>query len=536
MTDGPPGQRSFAEQIADERDSRVQEQRRKFEEERRRREAEMARMREEERGRVREAERSRAQQYGFTSLPSPNIDVTTISIETSLLAPAPTHAQSQWALRAPPVAPAPTTLALEPTDQTPPVAMVVRRTDGLANARKSAIAAFLAIDAREMFDIVALNETRLEALVEEASGDQLRLGELAKRAEALEIRARQETATTALVGSFVRDRAVEWFRDSSADIGWRDTRSRRWGGLFAESRVPGGKLQPWIATRLRQLHEESVRVAGWKASFREKLANVRSSKKGEERTRYQVLVTEVAQALLDGMAARPKEDEKPLPLVRLSELAQRWDTDTVNQALADLFGGPERGPFVILHPSRYPDCELVVVRPPPPAAHGGMRSYDLVCAKAGVAATGSITSDPLAPAGGPWDSPTTTEAAWASHLSMLASQKSKLDPPPKDYRSGAAFTALRSLLLRDHDSRISFLAVKWRGRPAGLPLLAQLLEDGMLEPKVSTDYEYIEAELGDIERHDIGYKPADLAWKVPGWKIAREGDFQKGLRYRAEAA
>ncbi|HLF06829.1 MAG TPA: hypothetical protein VI893_06645, partial [Thermoplasmata archaeon] len=151
-------------------------------------------------------------------------------------------------------------------------------------------------------------------------------------------------------------------------------------------------------------------------------------------------------------------------------------------------------------------------------------------------ATGSITSDPLAPAGGLWDSPTTTEAAWASHLSMLASQKSKLDPPPKEYRSAAAFGALRSLLLRDRDSRISFLAVKWRGRPAGLPLLAQLLADGRLEPKVATDYEYLEAELGDIERHDIGYKPANLTWKLPGWKIVREGDFQKGLRYRAETA
>jgi hypothetical protein len=531
--------RSPAEEFASERESRVQEQRRKYEEERRRREAEMARVREEERSRLRETERSRAQQFQFTSMPAaPGIrDVSTVSIETSSISAPPPQAQPHWDLAQPPrEMPTP---AADVEAPVPPPAMVVRRPEPRP-APATPLSAFLAIDAREGFDLIGLGASRLPELVTEAHEDADVIRELGRRAEQLEARARQEAANTVLVGSFLRDRAVEWFRDSPFKPEWRDAMSRRWGGLFAESRVPGGKLQPWIASRLRQLREECVRAAGWKASLRDRLGSIRGAKKEEERTRYQVLVTEVAQAILDDMASRHREPDRPLPLVRLSELAQRWDSDTVNQALADLFGGPERGPFVVLHPSRYPDCDLVAVRPPPPTAQGAMRSYDLVATKAGAPLAGQSLaggSAPTQPGSGssPWEAPDVSEDSWKRMLESVAARKDRLDAPPKDCRTRAGFATLRALLLRDREARLAFLAAKWRGRPAGLPLLAQLLADGVLEPKVATDHEYIEAELGDLERRDLGYSPADLKWSVPGWKVRREGDFKSGLRYVAEA-
>jgi hypothetical protein len=419
------------------------------------------------------------------------------------------------------------------------------------SVRPPSIAEFLKTDPTEQFDIQALNTLRLHDLVEDARGDLTLLAAMARRAEALMVRVKTEVDDPLSAGAFVRDQVLRWYRESANDPEWATRMPGRWAGLFAESRVSGGRLEPWLNLRLWALRERVVRAGPIGQKLRRGLSRDRPTEAAVGRTPSQQIHAEVAQAILDDLAAHPRDPEGSLPLVRLSELAVRRQVPTINDALALLFTGHESGPFIILHPNRYPDCEELVIRPPAPGASGAALAYGLGPGKPlrkPVARPGKAggASDPEAGARAEeagdadldaetiWEAERVGPTSWRQVVEEARRARRRLDPPPKDFRTRAAYRALRDLLFEDGDFRKAFLAARWRGRPAGLPLLVSLLQKGSISPEVSTDHEYLEAELGELAQGDPRWSPADGVWDLGGWTIAREGSHAEGFRFRAQ--
>jgi hypothetical protein len=272
------------------------------------------------------------------------------------------------------------------------------------------------------------------------------------------------------------------------------------------------------------------------------------------RSPIQQIRAEVAQAILDDLTARRRDKEGPVPLVRLSELAIRRQVPTINEALAQLFNGPETGPFIVLHPNRYPECDEVQIRPPTGNVTGAALAYSLVTGRPGRKAAGKDRG-PVELAGGTaaertegldsdeaeevdaatiWEADRVDAEAWRRVVKERRRERHRLDTPPKDCHGRPAYAPLRSLLLEDPEFRQSFLSIKWRGRPAGLPLLAVLLQKGLLVPEVVTDHEYLEAELGDLAQGDPQWHPSDETWTIGEWKVVREGSHGEGFRFTAK--
>ena len=412
---------------------------------------------------------------------------------------------------------------------------------------------FLAIDPAERFDIQALNELPLAPLLKEGGGDPELLALLAERSQALMERVKREVDEPLSGGALLREFALRWYRLSPDDPSWGETVPDRWGGIFAESKVSGGRLHPWLNMRLWALHERSVREGRMRHRVRRTLSRSRVTESVVSRTMTQQIQAEVAQAVLDDLASRPRKADTPFPLVRLSELAVRRQVPTVNDALASLFSASENGPFVVLHPNRYPDCEELQIRPPSGGTSGAALAFTLVTPK-GARRPGSRTlashesPEGTDGGGGPvaaseegeeldsasiWDAKYASAATWRAVLEGSRRDKHRLDAPPRDYRSRLPYASLRELLLQDGEVRKAFLAVKWRGRPAGLPLLTALLHKGTMAPEVATDHEYLEAELGELSQGDPQFVPEGGVWKFSGWTVTREGTHREGYRYRA---
>jgi hypothetical protein len=419
--------------------------------------------------------------------------------------------------------------------------------------RPPAIAEFLKTNPTDRFDLQSLNTVRLHDVVEEANGDPSMLATIAHQAEALMVRVKQETDDPLNAGAFLRDQVLRWYRESAQDPEWTARMSARWGGLFAESRVTGGRLLPWLNLRLWSVRERAVRAGPFRQKLRRGLGRDRPTEAALGRTASQQIHGEVAQAILDDLATRVRDPEVPLPLIRLSELAVRRQVPTVNDALALLFSGPETGPFVILHPNRYPDCEEMVIRPPAHGASGPALAFSLGSGRpsrkpgARDRSAGGPTGSP--PEGGAvdgedggsdldaqtiWEAETVAPDTWRRVVDEARRARRRLDPPPKEFRTLPAYGVFRDLFLEDADFRKAFLAARWRGRPAGIPLLVSLLQKGAIASDVSTDHEYLEAELGEIVQGDPHWNPPDGRWKLPGWTIVREGSHQEGFRFRAE--
>jgi hypothetical protein len=411
---------------------------------------------------------------------------------------------------------------------------------------------FLAFDPAEKFDIQALNQLPLAPLFHEGTGDPKLLALLAERSEALMERVKREVDDPLGAGAMLRDFALIWYRQSPEDPAWADTAPARWGGIFAESKVTGGKLNPWLNMRLWALHQRSVREGGVGHRVRRGLSRSHVAENSVSRTATQQIQAEVSQALVDDLASSPRRADAGLPLIHLSELAVRRQVATVNEALATLFNSSETGPFVVLHPNRYPDCEELHIRPPAGNASGAALAYALVPPRAARKTAGrsgapghmegGATGGGSGVAAGEeegidastiWEAKTASETTWRSILEESQREKHRLDAPPKDYRTRQPYASLRGLLLRDGELRKSFLAVKWRGRPAGLPLLANLLQKGTIAPEVATDHEYLEAELGELSQGDPQFVPEGGTWTFPGWSVVREGSHREGFRYRA---
>jgi hypothetical protein len=419
--------------------------------------------------------------------------------------------------------------------------------------RSEALRRFMAVDPVGRFDIQLLNTLPFFHLVEEAQRDPELIGPLKDRAAALMARVKSEVDDPLSAGAFLREQVLHWYRRSAGDPQWAARMPERWAGLFADSRVSGGKLQAWLNARLLAVYSGTVRAGRLSSRIRHGLRPPRAMEGAMARTAHQQIQGEAAQALLDDLAARPREGEGPFPLVRLSELAVRRQVQTVNDALSLLFNSRETGPFIVLHPNRYPDCDEVQIRPPAPAASGAALAFVLVFSK--VARRSSARGpSPAASRGSPegpnegigegagepaddgatiWENPSGSATAWRELVQSYRQERKRLEPPPKDYRIRPAYAALRDLLLEDAEFRVAFLAAHWRGRPAGLPLLVGLLLKGSLIPQVSTDHEYLEAELGVLTCDDPEWQPEGGVWTFHGWTVTRQDSPSEGRRYQA---
>lgn len=418
-----------------------------------------------------------------------------------------------------------------------------------------AIEEFLKTDPTERFDILTLNTLRFPPLIEAARGDRKLLVTLARRVEALMVRVKREVDDPLSAGAFLRDQVLRWYRESPDDASWVGRMPDRWAGVFSDSRTSGGKLQPWLNVRLWSLRETALRAGRLREKVRRGLLRDHVAEAAAGRTMSQLIHAEVAQAILDDLATSRRESTAPLPLVRLSELAVRRQVPTVNDALALLFSAPESGPFVILHPNRYPDCEELQIRPPAAGAIGAALAFSLVSGRPVRKGFGrprnstdsiadGITLSERDPSLGDdeseveastvWEAESISRGTWVRIIEARRRERRRLDSPPKDHRTRPAYAPLRDLVFEDAEFRKAFLSVRWRGRPAGLPLLVALLQKGSIAPEVATDHEYLEAELGELTQGDPQWRPAEGVWTVRGWTVTREGSHREGFRYRAD--
>ncbi len=436
---------------------------------------------------------------------------------------------------------------------------------------RPAITAFLTTNWTEQFDIQMLNALPLPTLLEEAHGDHAVLAASARQAEELMARVKREVDDPASAGAFLQEQVRYWYAESAKDPRWTGRMTERWAGLFADSRVHGGRLRPWLNHRLWTLRDRAVEGGPIRKKWARKLRGDDTALLANiERSGPDLIRAEVAQAILDDLATHRHDPDTPLPLISLSELAVRRQVVTVNAALGQLFSVPDTGPFVVLHPNRYPDLEEVVIRPPVPRARGAALAFTL--------GPGRPTARPLPPARpvgreprgekppegpaaaprppanspreaipieeGPsgldsdsiWEAESVAPSAWREVVEAARESRGRLSQPPGEFRSRAAYSALMDLLLDDDDFRRTFLGVRWRSRPAGPPLLASLLAAGSLAPEVSTDHEYLEAELEELVRTRHATKDREGAWTVRGWTITRDGSHAEGFRFRSKRA
>lgn len=416
---------------------------------------------------------------------------------------------------------------------------------------------FLGLDPTSHFDLLELNALPLMELSAENLLEPPVRRKVRSLAGALFVRVKQELDDLGAAGSLLRELLLRWYWESPSNPEWTVEATARWGGLFADSRSVGGRLQPWLARRLLAVSQATprpssrvypLRLLGW-FGWRHRASQALT------RPPTQSLAADAAQAVLDDLAIHPRvPGPLRIALVRLSELTQRRGVRETNEALAALLDGPVSGPFLLLHPNRYPECDLVAIRPPAPGASGPALSYSLVVqpsasqappalkggssAVAGLARSGEgICSSGLDDGGteeGFWWDRELAPKAWAAQLARLRARKQRLDAPPTDYRRRPGYPALRTALTSGSEARRDFLAVRWRGRPTGLFLLASLLSEGTFSPESSTDYEYLDSELNDLERGEPDKTPDPPRWKVGIGAVSREGDFRTGFRYRFE--
>ncbi len=242
---------------------------------------------------------------------------------------------------------------------------------------RSPVTTFLRSNRTEGFDIQTLNALPLSTLVERTRGDRAVIDAIAGQADELMARVKHDIDDPESAAALLRDQVRYWLRESAKDPAWTARMPDRWAGLFADSREHGGRLRRWLGDRLWTLRQEAVRGGSLGARLRRSLGGRGAKMKVVVRDAPEEIRGEVAQAILDDLSTHPHDPAAPLPLIALSELAQRRQVVTVNDALGQLFSAPDGGSFVILHPNRYPDCPEVVIRPPSPRAKGAALAYTM---------------------------------------------------------------------------------------------------------------------------------------------------------------
>ena len=386
--------------------------------------------------------------------------------------------------------------------------------------------ALLQMNAEDGFDLEALNSIDMRALEEGAVGEKQILREVMQKVEALMPRVRSETENTALAGAILRNKTLDWYRRSPYP-GWAERMAPRWSGIFHESKVPGGRLSPKLSSRLASLHMECARATGWFGALHRSRGIAKILAGGLMRP-HQPLMPQVAQAYLDDLAASRRNADRPLGLERLSEVSRRIGSPEMNRVLGELFPHDGRGLIIVLDPRYHQDIGGVMIRLPPAKAVGDAITYDLVHAKASHSRESNALDFAATEASpsSPWERGDITKKDWLGLLGQLQKGKAKLDPPPiENYRNHELYLGLRDLILTDSSALKAFLAVHWRGRPSGLALLAQLLSEGTFAPDAETDGDYLEGELGHIEKGDPNHRPKDGRWKLGhGWTVVRVQD------------
>lgn len=427
----------------------------------------------------------------------------------------------------------------------PPAPTVVAAVAPAAAPSTKALGAFLAMDAMEHFDLDGLNQLDYNTVLAEAVPTKMLAAETSRKTETLIARLHQDVGDPDTIDDILRDRLVVWYRESPGKANWTEGASRAWSGLVAESKAAGGRKRTPLDRRLADLKDACDARGKWiKPKPRKEDSGPGRRGAAPPPPDAVAVKAQVVQAILDDLAAGAKSAAPVFPLPVLSELAARLTTPRVNQALAEIFKADVRGPYVILHPSRYPDCDITAVRPPASGAKGGAMAYEIFFAGAPSRAAGGLTGAEPVSAGGPTPGMLDTSAAiwqrekvpkeeWAAVLGELQQQRQRLDPPPGNFRKLPPYFSLRELLLTDEGARRMFVAVKWRGKPVSLPLLVQLLLDKSFSPEFETDREYFEAELGDLERGEVTYQPPNAQWTIaPGVVVKREADSAGTFTYK----
>jgi len=403
---------------------------------------------------------------------------------------------------------------------------------------------FFQLNPEEKFDLEATNLIDAPKLVEEARGDKRVLREVLRTAEALLPRVRAETEDPLLVSAILRNKTMDWVRRSPSDSSWGDTMPLRWGGIFYESRVPGGRLCRKLSTRLAGLITLCVEASGAVAFLRAgvtglfrgsaMMAKMVQFGLSSKRPRH---VQQVAQAYLDDLAANRCAGKQPLPLERLSEVARRNGSAEVNITLVELFSQEGTGTLIVLDPRFHPGMDPVTIRVVAPKSQDDGATYDLV--HGGVHATreSAASEDASAEAttASPWERSDMTKKEWLGMFKSLAKRKERLEAPPRENsRDRESYIALRDLVLADASVRQAFLVVHWKGRPSGLALLGQLLSAGTLVPEFDTDADYLEAELEHLGQGHADHRSKDGQWKLAhGWTVVREAAGGNARTYRA---
>ena len=417
-------------------------------------------------------------------------------------------------------------------------ATAVRRSTG---PKPSELESFLQMNSEEQFDLEVINSVNSNTLVEEARGDKRVLKEIVRTAEALLPRVRAETEDPLLVGAILRNKTLDWFRTSTSDATWMDHVPLRWGGIFHESRVPGGRLSRKLSTRLVNLINRCVEASGAAAFIRAgftglfrgsaNMASILQFALGSKRPR---LTQQVAQAYLDDLAAQVRNGDQPLPLERLSDLARRNGSAEVNMTLAELFRQDGVSSLTVLDSRFHPEMKALAIRVVPPKTPDDASTYDLIQSD-GQGAPGSDGATADADFGSPWQRQDLTKKDWTDVLRAVEKRRGRLDPPPRDNpRERPSYLELRDLVTSDVAARKTFLVVRWKGRPSGLGLLCQLLSAGSLAPEVDTDGDYLEAELEHLDKGRAERKAKEGQWKIGnGWTIVREVAKGNVRSYRA---
>ncbi len=408
----------------------------------------------------------------------------------------------------------------------------------------SELEVILQLDAEEKFDLEAINAIDPQALVEETRGDKRVLREVIRTAEALLPRVRAETEDPLLVSAILRTKTLDWFRRSPSDPAWARSMPLRWGGIFFESRVPGGRLSRKLSVRLTGLINQCVEASGAVAFLRAgvsglfrgsaMMAKMVQFTLGSKRPR---LTQQVAQAYLDDLAATARNGDESLPLERLSDLARRNGSSEVSMTLAELFPHDVAKVLTVLDPRFHPGMGALAIRVVPPKTSDDAATYDLVQAGAvsSKESSGLETATTEAGTASPWERAEMTKKDWLALLRALEKRKARLDPPPRENpRDRESYVALRELILTESSGRKAFLAVHWKGKPGGLILLCQLLSKGSLVPEVETDGDYLEAELDYPDRGQPDRHIKEGEWDLGhGWSVVREFASSRVRTYRA---
>ena len=403
---------------------------------------------------------------------------------------------------------------------------------------------FFQLNPEEKFDLEATNLVDAPKLVEEARGDKRVLREVLRTAEALLPRVRAETEDPLLVSAILRNKTMDWVRRSPSDSSWGDIMPLRWGGIFYESRVPGGRLCRKLSTRLAGLITLCVEASGAVAFLRAgvtglfrgsaMMAKMVQFGLSSKRPRH---VQQVAQAYLDDLAANRCVGKQSLPLERLSEAARRNGSAEVNITLVELFSQEGTGTLIVLDPRFHPGMDPVTIRVVPPKSQDDAATYDLVHGGVQAVRESASSEDAAAEAtpASTWERLDMGKKEWLGLFKSLAKRKERLEAPPRENsRDRESYIGLRDLVLADASVRRAFLAVHWKGRPSGLALLGQLLSAGTLVPEFDTDADYLEAELEHLGQGHADHRSKDGQWKLAhGWTVVREAADGNTRTYRA---